>query len=226
MTHICKECGKTFTRKYNRDKHYQKKHIENFLFVKKRFNCPFCAKNNIDKHFPKKELLVQHVNQEHLNSLKYDKIKSAFDGKITLFRKKLVTLQTLENFVSDKKNFEEILKVILFKLSEFDIVKVALILAADYRIPSIEHTSSEVETNNESNDTSDSLLAEERDRFTLRTKREIFNVHESEKSTRKKVRHLLRSLFEREQDLLMRGSGWQFETLHLCDIEIVSHNTF
>ena len=67
-------------------------------------------------------------------------------------------------------------------------------------------------------------MAEERDRFSLRTKRQIFNVNESLAAAKKKVRNLLKSLLDREQDLLMRGSGWQFESLHSCDIEIVSHN--
>ena len=181
MPYICSKCGKQFTRKYYKDKHYQKKHIHNSLFLKKKFDCPFCAQ----KDFQEKKLLVLHVDEKHLNSLKYKLIKSAFNGKISLFRKKLVTLQTLEKFISDKKNFEEIFQVIKHQLSKFNIVEVALILTADYRVPSIENDFSVTENNSENNDNSDSLLAEERDSFTLRTKREIFNVNKTEKSTKK-----------------------------------------
>ena len=96
-------------------------------------------------------------------------------------------------------------------------------MAADYRIPSAEQDPSATKSDNENDN--GPLLAEERDNFTLRTKREIFNVNDSEKNTRKKIRYLLQSLLDREQDLLMRGSGWQFESLHTCDVEIVSHNS-
>lgn len=95
-------------------------------------------------------------------------------------------------------------------------------MAADYRIPSTEQDPSATKSDNENDEL---LLAEERDNFTLRTKREVFNVNDSEKNTRKKIRYLLQSLLDREQDLLMRGSGWQFESLHTCDVEIVSHNS-
>ena len=77
-------------------------------------------------------------------------------------------------------------------------------MSAGYRIPSFEHDSSSTQVDNTKNDNDDTLLAEERDSFSLRTKREIFNVNETERSARKKVRYLLKSLFEREQDLLMR----------------------
>ena len=214
MNHKCSECGKVFTRKFNRDKHLKKQHSKEKSTYKNIFNCQFC-----DEIFKSKDLLVQHVDENHLNSLKYELVKSAFNGKISRFHKKLVTLQPLESFVSDRKNLQEILQVILHQLSKFKVIKAAIIVSADYRIPSVA-----TELGNEHGD-DEVLLAEERDNFSLRTKREIFSVHESNKSATKKVRNLLKLLLEREQDLLMRGSGWQFESLHSCDIEIVSHNT-
>ena len=123
------------------------------------------------------------------------------------------------------KNLKEILQVILHQLSKFKVIKVAIIVTADYRIPSVAQDTSAAEFENENGDDEELILAEERDNFSLRTKREIFSVNESNKSATKKVRNLLKLLLEREQDLLMRGSGWQFESLHSCDIEIVSHNT-
>ena len=216
MNHKCPECGKVFTRKFNKDKHYKKQHLKKNQSYKDIFNCPFC-----DERLKNKELLVLHVDQNHLDSLKYKLIQSAFDGKISLFSKKLVTLQPLENFVSDRRNLKEILQVILHQLSKFKVIKAALIVTADYRIPSVAQDTSAA---NENGDDGELLLAEERDNFSLRTKREIFSVNETNKSATKKVRNLLRTLLEREQDLLMRGSGWQFESLLSCDIEIVSHN--
>ena len=237
MTHKCSNCDKVFTRKYNRDKHFKNQHTQKSFTIKRNFTCPFCQQNGIIKNFDKKEMLVQHVDHEHLKLLFYKLIKSAFNGKISVFSKQLVTLQPLEHFISDRKNLKEIMQVILHQLSKYEVVKVALIVTADYRIPSVEQDSSAAKLDDKNNDNSDSasadknndnsdpVLAEERDNFTLRTKREIFNVNESITTAKKKVKILLKSLLEREQDLLMRGSGWQFESLQSCNIEIVSHNT-
>ena len=136
MSHKCSKCGKNFTRKYNRDKHYKNRHEENVSFLKKGHTCPFCQQKGIYRHFEDKKVFVKHIDQEHLDSLIYKLKKSAFNGKISVFSKPLITLQLLENFISDKKNVIEILQVILHQLSKFDVVKVALILTAEYRIPS------------------------------------------------------------------------------------------
>ena len=224
MAYECSKCKKVFTRKYTRDRHF-KKHAEKQDSSKKEsFTCAFCKEKNIDKQFDDKKLLVQHVDENHLDSLSYKMIKSAFNGKAARFSKKLVTLLPLEVFVSDHRNLEEILQVILLQLSKFQVIKAALIVTADYRIPSVVQSTSAAESN-ENEDDEELLLAEERDNFSLRTKREIFSVNETNKSATKKVRNLLKLLLEREQDLLMRGSGWQFESLLSCDIEIVSHNS-
>ena len=103
MSHECFECGKVFTRQYNRDKHFKSKHIKKSKFVGRKLKCPFCAQRGIKKNFQKKDLLVQHVDKEHLNSLIYKLQKSAFNGRIRRFSKQLVTLQSLEKFISDRK---------------------------------------------------------------------------------------------------------------------------
>ena len=136
MTHKCSKCGKVFSRKYNRDKHFRNSHERNVLVFKKGYTCPFCQQKGIYKHFKEKKLIVQHIDQEHLDSLIYKLKKSAFNGKISVFSKPLITFQLLENFISDKKNSKEILQVILHQLSKFDVVKVSLIVTAEYRIPS------------------------------------------------------------------------------------------
>ena len=225
MSHTCSKCDKVFTRKYNRDKHFRNRHLRKSLFLKKELICPFCQEKEIYKHFSNKETLVHHVDQEHLDLLIYKLQKSAFNGKITIFSKKIIALQSLEKFISDRKNLNEIFKVILHQLSKFDVVKVALIVTADYRIPSVEQDSTTANLSEENENDSEPLLAEERDSFSLRTKRQIFNVNESPIIAKKKIKNLFKSLLDREQDLLMRGSGWQFESLYSCDIEIVSNNT-
>ena len=136
MSHTCSKCGKKFSRKYNRDKHFKNKHEENILIIKKKYVCPFCQQQQIQTHFEDKKLFVQHIDQKHSKFLIYKLKKSAFNGKISVFTKPLITLQLLENFISDKKNIKEILQVILHQLSKFEIIKVALIVTAEYRIPS------------------------------------------------------------------------------------------
>ena len=220
MNHKCTECGKVFTRKFNRDKHFKKQHSKKNFGHKDNYKCPFC-----DEKLKSKNLLELHVDQNHLDSLKYQPIRSAFDGKISLFSKKLATLQPLESFVGDRENLKDIQQVILHQLSKFKVIKAAIIVTADYRIPSVAQNTADADQGDETENDGQLLLAEERDNFSLRTKREIFNVVESPESVTKKVRNLLKSLLEREQDLLMRGSGWQFESLLSCDIEIVSHNS-
>ena len=244
MPHKCTACSRIFSRKYNRDRHFTRQHAPKSPETSIKHKCPFCYRKTIIKHFKSKELLVQHVDQAHLDSLKYQLVKAAFDGQISFFSKRLVTLQPLENFLSDEQNIEDIFKVIKHQLSKYDVVTVAIIVTADYRIPSLEQHVSATQTNNVNNTNADSLpttdvdntklagnsgesglhLAEERDQFTLRTKRKFFNVHQSPEEALKNIRTLLQTLLDREQDLLMRGSGWQFEGLQSCDIEIISQS--
>ena len=112
------------------------------MLFKKGHTCPFCHQKGIYRHFEDKKEFVKHIDQVHLESLIYKLKKSAFDGKISVFSKPLITLQFLENFISDKKNLEEILQVILIQLSKLGVVKVALIVSAEYRIPSNAENSS------------------------------------------------------------------------------------
>ena len=211
MTHKCSECGKVFTRRNNRDKNLKKQHLEEKPKYESNYECPSC-----EAEFKDRDSLVRHFDSFHLPSFKYKLRSEVFNGRYNFYSRNLVTLQPLESFVRDQKNIREILKTIFHQLMKFQVVKVSIIVNADYRIPSL--------TQEGQNDDKQ-LLAEERDNFSLRTKREIFNTYESRKSARKRLRNLLESLVEREQDLLMRGSGWQFEALTSCDIEIDSPNS-
>ena len=216
MTHQCPKCEKEFSRKYTRDRHYKCQHTtQTFVPPRKDFTCPFCQLKGISTYFASKKDLVHHVDTEHIDSLVYRPRKSALKRKIIVFAKQLVSLQPLDQFVSDKKNEKEILDVILHELSKSETLKVSLIVTADYRIPSMQ----------EHNNDDDSQLAVARDSFVLRTKSESFNRNETLFRAKHKVKGLLRSLIRREEDLLTRGSGWQFEALHSCEIEIVNVNT-
>ena len=84
---------KSLTRKFNRDKHFDRKHVKKTSFLpEKKFICPFCPQEE-SNDFKRKNLLVNHVDQVHLDSLVYKLKKSAFGGKISIFTKQLITLQ-------------------------------------------------------------------------------------------------------------------------------------
>ena len=103
MNFKCSKCEKNFTRKYNRDKHFLNKHVKKVSFFKKGHTCPFCQQKEINKYFVNKTEYVKHIDQAHSDSLIYKLKKSAFNGKISVFSKPLITVQLLENFISDKK---------------------------------------------------------------------------------------------------------------------------
>ena len=150
---------------------------------------------------------MRHIDEEHAGDLAYKLKKEAFDGKIQIYVKLLASLQPLEQFVNNKKNRREIARVILQSLNKSPVVRVSLIVTAHYQM----------QETSEDKDQS----VQERDSFTLRTKASIFSRYDKSKGFHNRVRILLNSLLKREEDLLMRGSGWVFESLHTCEIEIV-----
>ena len=228
MVHQCQRCGKEFTRKYTRDLHFKRRHTQSFLPVKREYTCSFCKLNNIPTYFDNKKNLVEHVDEQHKNNLVFKEVKTSLNRAITIFTKQIVSLQPLEQFVSDKKNVYDIVEVIKLELAKTESIKVSLIVKADYRIPSMTQADDkEADVANEEQSAEEQIpLAEERDSFTLRTSAEHFHVNQTLNQVRSQVKTLLRSLYKREEDLLTRGSGWQFELLHSCSIEIVNLGTF
>ena len=229
MVHQCSKCGKEFTRKYTRDLHFKRRHLQQtFLPLKKDYSCPLCQLSNVSTYFDNKKDLVEHVDNLHKDGLVYKEVKSALNRAITIFTKQIVSLQPLEQFVSDKKNVYDIVEVIKLELAKTESIKVSLIVKADYRIPSMVQTDDKQAdvANEEQSVEKQTPLAEERDSFTLRTSAEHFHVNQTLNQVRSQVKTLLRSLYKREEDLLTRGSGWQFELLHSCSIEIVSLGNF
>ena len=73
-----------------------------------------------------------------------------------------------------------------------------------------------------SNQTSLQILSNDRDVFALRTSYIQFMSFDSSRSLKGKVQKLLHNLVSREEDLLIRGSGWRFESLSFSDIQITS----
>ena len=226
MVHKCSKCGKEFTRKYTRDLHYKRRHTQTFLPLKKDYACPFCQLNEVSTYFDNKKDLVEHVDGQHKNNLVFKEVKSAINRAITIFTKQIVSLQPLEQFVSDKKNVYDIVEVIKLELAKTESIKVSLIVKADYRIPSMVQADENARDADDVANKEQVPLAEERDSFTLRTSAEHFHVNQTLNQVRSQVKTLLRSLYKREEDLLTRGSGWQFELLHSCSIEIVNLGTF
>ena len=219
--HICPECNKSFKRKFSRDIHVRLRHQETSAFIPLRQinQCPFCDQGK--QVFEKRSNLISHIDNAHLESLKYTLHKSALNGKIKFFRKRFFTEQSLPDFVSDKANHLDIVNVLKHELSKTPFIKAALILTAAYQIPDL---SSPIDSNNkESNlDHKYQILAKDRDAFALRSKSIGYTVYESLRLLKARVKFQLQSLVAREEDLLMRGSGWTFESLTCCDIQITN----
>ena len=66
------------------------------------------------------------------------------------------------------------------------------------------------------------LMPSDRDVFALRTGYIQFTSFDSSRSLKGKAQKLLNNLITREEDLLMRGSGWRFESLSFSDIQITN----
>ena len=131
------------------------------------------------------------------------------------------------------KNKQEIVDVIRHELSKTFTIKVALILSAAYQIPDLNSTAEKkdidpdtINIDDTSEKSSDQLspriLSNDRGVFALRTSYIQFTSFDSSRSLKGKVQTLLHNLVSREEDLLMRGSGWRFESLSFSDIQITS----
>ena len=75
---------------------------------------------------------------------------------------------------------------------------------------------------NTSNQSSPQILSNDQDVFALRTSYIQFTSFDSSSSLKGKVQKLLHNLVSQEEDLLMSGSGWRFESLSFSDIQITS----
>ena len=132
------------------------------------------------------------------------------------------------------------------ELSKTFTIKVALILSAAYQIPDLNSATNDKDTETEAavdntstqpqtvvsniddstekslDQSSHQLMPSDRDVFALRTGYIQFTSFDSSRSLKGKVQKLLNNLITREEDLLMRGSGWRFESLSFSDIQITN----
>ena len=216
--YTCSTCGKEFRRKSSRDIHFRLRHREPRqipALPRQSHQCPFCNTVSGDESsFSTRNDLVLHIDSVHLNSLNFSLHKSALNGKIKIFRKLIFSEQTLQAFAVDKKNQSDIADVIIHELSKSQIIKVSLILSAAYQIPAL--------INDGDTTSSQELLIADRDTFALRTESVNFSAHESKRVLMNKIKRLLTALVTREEDLLMRGSGWRFDSLSFCDVQITN----
>ena len=248
-SYVCRECQKSFARKSSRDKHESFRHRETSSKFRNRtplnqsLQCPFC-KNELSS-FKSRNDLVSHIDSSHLEDLNYSLFKSALNGKIKIFRKHIFSTETLHAFVVNRANRQEIVDVIRHELSKTFTVKVALILSAAYQIPDLNSATKDKDTETEAVDntstqpqtvvsniddsteksldqSSHQLMPSDRDVFALRTGYIQFTSFDSSRSLKGKVQKLLNNLITREEDLLMRGSGWRFESLSFSDIQITN----
>ena len=235
-SYVCSECQKSFVRKSSRDKHHLFLHGETTKSrartpLNQSFQCPFCE--NEVSSFKSRKDLVSHIDASHLENLNYSLYKSALNGKIKFYRKHIFSKETLQGFVANKKYRQEIVDVICHELSKTFTFKVALILTAAYQIHDLNSaaemkvTESDITNIDDTSDkpsdqSSPQILSNDRDVFALRTSYIQFTSFDSSCSLKGKVQKLLHNLVNREEDLLMRGSGWRFESLSFSNIQITS----
>ena len=225
-----------FVRKSSRDKHHLFRHRKTTKSrtrtpLNQSFQCPF-SENEVTSFKSRKDL-VSHIDASHLENLKYILHKSALNGKIKFYQKHIFSKELLHGFAANKKNRQEIVDVICHELSKTFTVKVALILTAAYQILDLnsaaekkdiepDNTNIDAVSEKPSDQTSLQILSNDRDVFALRTSYIQFTSFDSSRSIKGKVQKLLHNLLNREEDLLMRGSGWRFESLSFSDIQITS----
>ena len=94
--------------------------------------------------------------------------------------------------------------------------------AAEKKVIEPDTTNIDDTTDKPSDQSSPQILSNDRDLFALRTSYILFTSFDSSRSLKGKVQKLLHNLVNREEDLLMRGSGWRFESLSFSDIQITS----
>ena len=141
-SHFCSVCKKEFKRKLSRDKHLFFRHGEDQhrkfpIPVKQNHYCPFCENIIENSKFKSRKELIDHIDLAHLDQLKYSLHKSAVNGKIKIFRTKIFSEKSMQDFATAKKNQTDIADVIRHELSKTPSVNVSLILSAAYRIPDL-----------------------------------------------------------------------------------------
>ena len=119
----CDYCKKTFSRKWNRDRHTEANHINN---VKQVFVCAFCG-----EVFPNFNGLKTH-RLGHAPSNGFVLFNSALNRSAIIYRKTYgdVTVQTIEEAYSrDKKELRQLL---LFELTNKKIIKASVIYKLEF----------------------------------------------------------------------------------------------
>ena len=126
MVHICphENCGAAFSRKRNRDRHYNLIHTQENMV----YDCSICG-----GVFHSISELKEH-RLEHEHSTGFKLLKSAFTKTCSIYRKTYSEkMPTLENsFQNDVKEMSEVL---LHELSKKRVVKASLIFHAEFLKP-------------------------------------------------------------------------------------------
>ena len=152
-THFCSICKKEFKRKLSRDKHLffrhgEEQHRKFPIPLRQKIFCPFCENIVENSQFKSKKELINHIDSVHLDQLKYSLHKTAINGNIKIFRKKIFSEKTMQDFVAVKKNQKNIVDVIKHELSKTPTVNVSLILSAAYQIPDLNSSPDSTGKNN------------------------------------------------------------------------------
>ena len=195
----CQHCEIKFSRKGYLKKHLEKKH-PNTSIVSSSVSCPFCEEK-IDEND-----LNQHIgsSHRHINS-DFEKISSISDN-VCIFRKYLSQeTKTIEAFCSSNSTVKSIFNLLKEQLINRTAFRVSIAITAKYEIPDLENEE-------------EAQKSVDSDSFTLRSRGQIINQLQNDRAIRNRIKLMLAGAADRNEDLLLRGSGWRFVNLSVCDV--------
>lgn len=118
----CSECEKTFSRQYNRDRHFNVVHNKNSTITAQCFLCGAI--------FPNNEKLENHIQEQHKPSKKFILQKKAFGKKLTNYRF-IYQENEIEFYRAQTKLINPLFKTILSEAARLTICKVSLIFIGE-----------------------------------------------------------------------------------------------
>ena len=189
-------CNKQFTRRQALNSHKRTWH-EKIFYLK--FFCELCK-----EVFSQKDLFDDHLKRRHEKSLAYKQINSAFDDKFVRYQKYFTVDNTkTPNVLLNKHEIAQIAACLFYYMQNHPWIKYNIVLSLLFGQFSLDGH----------------LVGNE----------EFFSPSETETlklsdkySVLKSVRNHCVEVTNRFEDILFRGSGWNFLGVKYCDITIVS----
>lgn len=147
------------------------------------------------------EELRRHVAEDH--STQYERRESALNGAVSCRRKRFAEHRSLSDLAAGRE-FQELRDAVFALLTEHPRLRIALVANVIYELESV--------LQEEEEDPAAALEI-----FPLRSRYLDFHSLTPDRTTAN-LRELLAQIEQRDEDLLMSGSGWRFVGLRSVDI--------